>query len=43
MTTQASDWFEKLGFIADSIDTIPAERKAKWTPERNSKVYRKIL
>ena len=40
MTTQASDWFEKIGFKEDSIDSIPAERKAKWTPERNSKVFR---
>ena len=40
MTTQASDWFEKIGFKEDSIDSIPAERKAKWSPERNSKVFR---
>ena len=40
MTTQASDWFEKIGFAEDSIDSIPAERKSKWTPERGSKVYR---
>lgn len=43
MTTQASDWFEKLGFTADVIDSLPAERKSKWTPERNSKPYRKDL
>ncbi len=43
MTTQASDWFEKLGFIPDTIDSIPAERKEKWTVQRNSKVYRKIF
>lgn len=42
MTTQASDWFEKLGFVSDTIDSIPEERRAKWSPERNSKVYRKI-
>ena len=40
MTTQAADWFEKLGFIQDSIDTIPPERKNLWSPKRNSKVYR---
>jgi len=40
MTTQASDWFEKIGFKEDTIDSIPAERKAKWSPERNSKVFR---
>ena len=40
MTTQASDWFEKIGFAEDKIESIPAERKAKWSPERGSKVYR---
>ena len=40
MTTQAADWFEKIGFREDKIDSIPAERKALWSPERNSKVYR---
>lgn len=40
MTTQASDWFEKIGFIEDKIDSIPAERKARWSPDRGSKVYR---
>ena len=40
MTTQTADFFEKLGFAPDSIDSIPAERKALWSPERGSKVYR---
>ena len=40
MTTQASDWFEKLGFSPDVIESLPPERLKKWTPERNSKVYR---
>ena len=40
MTTQASDWFEKIGFKEDSIDSLPEARRAKWTPERGSKVYR---
>lgn len=40
MTTQAADWFEKLGFVEDTLDSIPAKRREKWTPERNSKVYR---
>ena len=40
MTTQAADWFERLGFVEDKIDSLPAERRAIWTPERNSKVYR---
>ena len=40
MTTQAIDWFEKLGFTEDSIESIPASRRTKWSPNRNSKVYR---
>ena len=40
MTTQAADWFEKMGFAEASIDSLPPERRAKWSPERNSKVYR---
>lgn len=43
LTTQAADWFEKLGFKPDFIDSIPPERKAIWTPERNSKVFRKNI
>ena len=40
MTTQASDWFEKLGFEEDKIDSLPEKRRAIWTASRNSKVYR---
>ena len=40
MTTQTADFFEKLGFAPDSIDSIPQERKKLWNPERGSKVYR---
>lgn len=40
LTTQTADWFEKLGFEADSIESIPEERRKIWTPERNSKVLR---
>ena len=43
MTTQTADFFEKLGFKPDSIDSIPPERKKLWNPERGSKVYRKVL
>lgn len=41
LTTQAADWFQGLGFKADSVESLPPERRAKWTPERNSKVFRK--
>ena len=40
MTTQAIDWFEKLGFTEDKIESLPDQRRAKWSPDRNSKVYR---
>ena len=40
LTTQTADWFEKLGFKSDSIESIPEERRKIWTPERNSKVLR---
>jgi amino-acid N-acetyltransferase len=40
LTTQASDWFESLGFAPDDISTLPAKRKKKWTPHRGSKLYR---
>lgn len=40
MTTRAADWFESLQFREDSIDSIPAERRAIWNKKRNSKVYR---
>lgn len=40
LTTQTSDWFEKLGFKKDSVDSLPKERKKIWSPERNSKVLR---
>ena len=40
LTTQTSDWFEKLGFIPDDIETLPEKRKALWTKKRNSKLLR---
>jgi len=40
LTTQTSDWFEKLGFTLSTVDSLPAKRKEKWTKERGSKVLR---
>lgn len=40
LTTQTADWFEKQGFIADSIDTLPERRREKWNPKRGSKLFR---
>jgi amino-acid N-acetyltransferase len=40
LTTQTSDWFEKLGFKLSTVESLPAKRKEKWTKERGSKVLR---
>ncbi len=40
LTTQTADWFEKQGFVADKIDTLPEKRREKWNPKRGSKLYR---
>lgn len=40
LTTQTADWFESLGFKESVLETLPLERKAKWTKERSSKIYR---
>ncbi len=40
LTTQTSDWFESMGFKMSSISSLPEQRKAIWTPERGSVVYR---
>ena len=40
LTTQTGDWFEQLGFVQDSLSSLPEKRKAEWTPVRNSKIFR---
>lgn len=40
LTTRTSDWFEHLGFKPDTVESLPEERRALWTPKRNSKVFR---
>lgn len=40
LTTQTADWFEKLGFAADKIDSLPPERRKIWSEKRGSKVFR---
>lgn len=40
LTTQTSDWFEKIGFTADDIETLPDKRKSLWSKKRNSKLFR---
>lgn len=43
LTTQTSDWFEKQGFVAADISTLPEKRKAMWNPNRGSKMFVKNL
>ena len=40
LTTQTSDWFEKLGFTISSVESLPEKRRKKWTKDRGSKVLR---
>lgn len=40
LTTQTVDWFEKLGFTASEIFTLPEKRKELWSPKRGSKLMR---
>lgn len=40
LTTQTADWFEKQGFAADSIETLPERRRKIWNPKRGSKLFR---
>ena len=38
LTTQTADWFERFGFKTAEITILPAKRKAKWTPNRGSRM-----
>jgi amino-acid N-acetyltransferase len=38
LTVQASDWFEKLGFEAATVDQMPPEKRARYDRSRNSRV-----
>lgn len=39
LTTQTQDWFETLGFVEGSKESLPVERQKTYNSERNSKVY----
>jgi amino-acid N-acetyltransferase len=43
LTTQTADWFEQLGFIPATLESLPQKRKNKYKPERGSKIYRLVL
>lgn len=40
LTTQTADWFENLGFKADTTESLPPQRLKTWNPKRASKVFR---
>ncbi len=40
LTTQTADWFESLGFIEDTIDSLPRARKELWEKKKTSKLFR---
>ncbi|MDR3341697.1 MAG: amino-acid N-acetyltransferase [Treponema sp.] len=39
LTTHTQDWFEFLGFIECSIETLPAKRRHTYDHHRNSKIF----
>lgn len=43
LTTQADRWFQELGFVPDTVASLPPARRAKWSPQRASRVYRLAL
>ncbi len=38
LTTQAEDWFEKMGFKRHQLKELPLEAQERYNPNRNSKV-----
>lgn len=43
LTTQSGEWFKRLGFKHDELDSLPPKRRAKWTAKRGSEVFRLAL
>jgi amino-acid N-acetyltransferase len=39
LTTQTQDWFETLGFVEGSKESLPVERQKTYDSERNSKIF----
>ncbi|MCL2139389.1 MAG: amino-acid N-acetyltransferase [Treponema sp.] len=39
LTTSAPDWFESLGFIEDTVNSLPLQRQELYDYKRNSKIY----
>lgn len=38
LTTQTTDWFERLGFVRGKLRDLPAARRASLDPKRNSQI-----
>ncbi|WP_319560525.1 amino-acid N-acetyltransferase [Marispirochaeta sp.] len=43
LTTQTSDWFQRLGFVDVDLDQIPPERRERYDRQRNSRIYQRVL
>jgi len=43
LTTQTAHWFIERGFIAASLERLPAEKKSLYNFQRNSKIFVKTL
>lgn len=43
LTTQTAHWFLEQGFVAASLDRLPAEKRSLYNFQRNSKVFIKSL
>ena len=43
LSTQTTQWFVERGFLEAEVTLLPAEKRAKYSQERNSKVYTRTL
>lgn len=43
LTTQSTDWFKERGFVTGDIEDLPAQKKALYNFQRNSKILIKPL
>jgi amino-acid N-acetyltransferase len=43
LTTQASDWFEQLGFSPATVNDVPPEKRERYDYRRNSRILRYLV
>lgn len=43
LTTQSAHWFQERGYQADTVDSLPVDRRPIYNLQRNSRVFRKAL